>query len=143
MHRSVIPCQRRNLSLNILTRCELNIFSEYVRQMLIQAIESLYYSESLKIGNAILPQAKVRSYLNLLDCDTHISMIETMKSNEGRTIYPLLSSRKNKKSNGYLFSRSGKLNEKIIEAIDINRNQPFTNKNNIFQSKVHIKSLLI
>lgn len=73
---------------DILNRCELNIFSENVRQMLIQAIERLYYSESLKIGNAILPQAKVRSYLNLLDCDTLISTVETMKSNEERIINP-------------------------------------------------------
>ena len=36
-----------------------------------------------------------------------------------RTIYPLLTGRKIKRSNGYLFSRSGKLDEKIIEAIDI------------------------
>lgn len=36
-----------------------------------------------------------------------------------RTIFPLLSGRKIRKSEGYLFSRSGKLNEKIIEAIDI------------------------
>ena len=74
---------------DILNRCELNIFSENVRQMLIQAIERLYYSESLKIGNAILPQAKVRSYLNLLDCDTLISTVETMKSNEERIINPM------------------------------------------------------
>lgn len=74
---------------DILNRCELNIFSENVRQMLIQAIERLYYSESLKIGNAILPQTKVRSYLNLLDCDTLISTVETMKSNEERIINPM------------------------------------------------------
>lgn len=36
-----------------------------------------------------------------------------------RTIYPLLTSRTINRSNGYLFSRSGKLDEKIIEAIDI------------------------
>ena len=36
-----------------------------------------------------------------------------------RTINPLLTGRKIKRSNGYLFSRSGKLDEKIIEAIDI------------------------
>lgn len=74
---------------DILNRCELNIFSENVRQMLIQAIERLYYSENLKIGNAILPQTKVRSYLNLLDCDTLISTVETMKSNEERIINPM------------------------------------------------------
>ena len=36
-----------------------------------------------------------------------------------KTIYPLITGRKIKRSNGYLFSRSGKLDEKIIEAIDI------------------------
>lgn len=36
-----------------------------------------------------------------------------------RTIFPLLSGGRIRKINGYLFSRSGKLNEKIIEAIDI------------------------
>ena len=54
----------------ILDRCELHLFTDSVRQMLVQAVERLYYSESLKIGDARLPQAKVRSYLNLLDCET-------------------------------------------------------------------------
>ena len=36
-----------------------------------------------------------------------------------RTVYPLITGRKINRSNGYLFSRSGKLDEKIIEAIDI------------------------
>lgn len=74
---------------DILDSCELHLFSENVRQMLIQAVERLYYSESLKIGNARLPQAKVRSYLNLLDCEVLISTVESMKANEGRIINPM------------------------------------------------------
>lgn len=73
----------------ILDSCELEIFSDGVKQMLIQAIERLYYSESLKIGNARLPQAKVRSYLNLLDCETLMSTVESMKVNEERIINPM------------------------------------------------------
>lgn len=36
-----------------------------------------------------------------------------------RTIFPLLTGRVIRRSNGFLFSRNGKLDEKIIEAIDI------------------------
>lgn len=36
-----------------------------------------------------------------------------------RTVFPMLTGRIIRRSNGYLFSRSGKLDEKIIEAIDI------------------------
>lgn len=36
-----------------------------------------------------------------------------------RAVFPLLSCRKIKRSSGYLFSRNGKLSDKIIEAIDI------------------------
>lgn len=73
----------------ILDNCELNLFSDNVRQMLTHAVERLYYSESLKIGNARLPQAKVRSYLNLLDCDTLMTTVESMKANEGRIVNPM------------------------------------------------------
>ena len=73
----------------ILDRCELHLFTDSVRQMLVQAVERLYYSESLKIGDARLPQAKVRSYLNLLDCETLMTTIESMKANEGRIVNPM------------------------------------------------------
>ena len=73
----------------ILDRCELHLFKGNIQQMLIQAVERLYYSESLKIGNARLPQQKVRSYLNLLDCDTLMSTVESMKANEGRIVNPM------------------------------------------------------
>lgn len=36
-----------------------------------------------------------------------------------KTVFPLLTSRRIKKSNGYLFSKNGKLDEKIITALDI------------------------
>lgn len=36
-----------------------------------------------------------------------------------RTIFPMLSGRLIRRSNGYLFSRNGKLDERIIQAIDI------------------------
>lgn len=55
-----------------------------------------------------------------------------------RTIYPLLTGRKIRRSNGYLFSRSGKLDEKIIEAIDImlllgpDFNEPFNKGKDVF-----------
>ena len=73
----------------ILARCELHLFTENIRQMLIQAIERLYYSESLKIGNALLPKATVRGYLNLLDGETLMSTVESMKDNEGRIVNPM------------------------------------------------------
>ncbi len=73
----------------ILDNCELHLFKDNIQQMLIQAVERLYYSESLKIGDARLPQAKVRSYLNLLDCETLMTTIESMKANEGRIVNPM------------------------------------------------------
>lgn len=72
----------------ILDRCELEIFSDGVKQMLIQAVERLYYSESLKIGNARLPQATVRSYLNLLDSEILIQSVEKMRANEEKITNP-------------------------------------------------------
>lgn len=73
----------------ILENCDLDLFSENVRRMLVQAVERLYYSENLKIGNAKLPQAKVRSYLNLLDCEILMSTVESMKANENRIVNPM------------------------------------------------------
>lgn len=55
-----------------------------------------------------------------------------------RTINPLITGRKINRSNGYLFSRNGKLEEKIIEAIDImlllgpDITQPLQRTNEIF-----------
>ena len=54
---------------DILSCCELEIFPPEAQQMFLLAVERLYYSESLKLGNAVLPQTKLRSYLNLLDTE--------------------------------------------------------------------------
>ena len=72
----------------VFDRCELGIFQPNIRAMIRNAIERLYYSETVKIGNANLPQAKVRSYLNLLEADSVIAAIESMKKNEERIINP-------------------------------------------------------
>ena len=73
----------------ILGKCDLQIFSPNVSAMLVQAIERLYYSEYLKIGDARLPRAKVRSYLWLLDANILITVLESMKQNEGRIKNPM------------------------------------------------------
>ncbi|MBP5717762.1 MAG: hypothetical protein J6X53_02125, partial [Abditibacteriota bacterium] len=53
----------------ILDGCELGSFSPDVALLFENAVERLYYSQSVKIGNAILPQDRVRSRLYLLDGD--------------------------------------------------------------------------
>lgn len=72
----------------ILGRCELHLFRKNIRQMFVAAIERLYYSDTLKIGNARLPQQKVRSCLNLLTSDILMSALESMKQNEARIVNP-------------------------------------------------------
>ncbi len=77
-----------NLQL-ILDNCELYIFSDNIQTMIVQAVERLYYTETLKIGNARLPQAKVRSYLNLLSAEILMSVLNAMKQNEERIVNPM------------------------------------------------------
>lgn len=72
----------------IFKRCELEIFQPNIRTMIKNAVERLYYSDTLKIGGARLPQAKVRGYLNLLDSESVIGAIESMKKNEERIVNP-------------------------------------------------------
>ncbi len=72
----------------VFERCELQLFKPNIRAMIRSAIERLYYSDTLKIGNARLPQAKVRSYLNLLDADSVMAALESMKRNENSIVNP-------------------------------------------------------
>ncbi len=51
----------------ILESCELDIFEPEVAKVFENAIERLFYSDSFRIGNATLPQNRVRSRLHLLD----------------------------------------------------------------------------
>ena len=72
----------------IFSICELHLFKPNIRTMLVRAIERLFYSEKLKIGNAVLPKEKIRSYLLCLNGDILISCIEQMKQNEKTVINP-------------------------------------------------------
>ena len=51
----------------ILDACELSYFPPETARVFENAIERLFYSESLRIGNATLPQKRVRSRLQELD----------------------------------------------------------------------------
>ena len=51
----------------ILDACELDIFEPEVARVFENAIERLFYSDSFRIGNATLPQSRVRSRLRLPD----------------------------------------------------------------------------
>ena len=47
--------------------CDLYTFSPEMARIFENAIERLFYSDSFRIGNATLPQSRVRSRLHLLD----------------------------------------------------------------------------
>lgn len=81
------PADQEQLD-RIYQKCELGIFLPNIQSMFKNAIERLYYSEQLKIGHALLPQEKVRSYLALLESDVLISALETMRQNEKRITNP-------------------------------------------------------
>lgn len=54
----------------ILENCELGTFDEEEQKILYDALERLFYSKNLKIGNAILPQDKVRSRMHEITAET-------------------------------------------------------------------------
>ena len=51
----------------ILVSCELDYFPEDTARVFENAIERLFYSETFRVGKAVLPQARVRSRLHLLN----------------------------------------------------------------------------
>ena len=51
----------------ILNSCELDLFPDDTARVFEDAIERLFYSESLRVGKAILPQKRVRSRLHRLN----------------------------------------------------------------------------
>ena len=53
--------------MDILDACELDSFSPDAAGVFENAIERLYYSDSYRIGNAVLPKSRVRSKLRRLD----------------------------------------------------------------------------
>ncbi len=72
----------------IYARYEFHLFQPHIQTMFRSVIERMYYSDPLKIGNALLPQEKVRSYLHLLDCDVLLAALESMKQNKERVRNP-------------------------------------------------------
>lgn len=53
--------------MDILDACELSCFEPETARVFANAIERLFYSASFRIGNAVLPQCRVRSRLHLLN----------------------------------------------------------------------------
>ena len=66
----------------ILENCELWIFDPETAKVFANAIERLFYSDSFRIGKAVLPRANVRSRLWDLDAVILQSVAGKLKSNQ-------------------------------------------------------------
>lgn len=66
----------------ILENCELETFSEEEQKILYDALERLFYSKNLNIGNAILPQDKVRSRMYEITAETLRTVIFKLHKND-------------------------------------------------------------
>lgn len=66
----------------ILDKCELDIFDDEERIILYDALERMFYSKNLKIGNAVIPQNKVRSRMYELDASVLQSAIANLHKND-------------------------------------------------------------
>ena len=66
----------------ILDNCELWVFDPETAKVFANAIERLFYSDSFRIGKAVLPQANVRSRLWDLDAVILQSVAGKLKSNQ-------------------------------------------------------------
>lgn len=67
---------------DILESCQLDTFEEEERKILYDALERLFYSESFKIGGAVLPRRKVRSRMYEIDVSTLESAMAKLHKNE-------------------------------------------------------------
>ena len=61
------PADEEKTLTSILNACELSYFEPEVARVFENAIERLFYSDSLRIGQAVLPKSRVRSRLRLLN----------------------------------------------------------------------------
>lgn len=66
----------------IIANCELDAFPEEERKILYDALERLFYSKNLKIGNAVLPRDKVRSRMYEINAETLRTAIFKLHKNE-------------------------------------------------------------
>ncbi len=67
---------------DILENCQLDTFEEEERKILFDALERLYYSDNLRIGNAVLPRDKVRSRMYEIDASTLQSAMHKLHQND-------------------------------------------------------------
>ena len=67
---------------DILESCQLDTFEEEEQKILYDALERLFYSESFKIGGAVLPRRKVRSRMYEIDVSTLESAMAKLHKNE-------------------------------------------------------------
>ena len=67
---------------DILENCQLETFEEEERKILYDALERLFYSETFKVGGAVLPRRKVRSRMYEIDVTTLQSAMEKLHKNE-------------------------------------------------------------
>lgn len=67
---------------DILENCQLDTFEEEERKILYDALERLYYSDNLRIGNAVLPRDKVRSRMYEIDASTLQSAMHKLHQND-------------------------------------------------------------
>ena len=70
----------------ILENCQLEYFDEETRVTFRDAIERLWFCERFKIGNAILPQANVRSRMNRLGYSILETALHNLHQNKERDI---------------------------------------------------------
>ena len=66
---------------DILENCQLDTFEDEERRILYDALERMFYSDNFKIGNAILPRAKVRSRMYEIDVNTLRSAMDKLHRN--------------------------------------------------------------
>ena len=65
----------------ILENCQLEVFDEEEQKILYDALERLFYSENLKIGNAVLPRRKVSSRMYEIEVTTLQSAMNKLHRN--------------------------------------------------------------
>ena len=78
----------------ILTNCHFETFEKNTANMLSDAVRTLYYTERIRVGEAVLPKTEIRRLLNRVNSDTLIDVLEIMRKNEAEIRNPT----------GYLYS---------------------------------------
>ncbi len=66
----------------IFKNCQIDCFPEAERKILSDALERMYFSEHLRIGNAVYPQEKIRSRMCEIDVTTLESAMAKLQKND-------------------------------------------------------------